>query len=220
MKKENLLKSINLAINWLKGWVVRAGQKLLLHLAFCSYLIRKILILSGKSQGTVCNRRNLLERLQRSESCALLSPSKLQQLPSRPIDGGRATYNPCCISQNSVLFLFLRYWILSVVLTLLPPLDFTGTSYGKGVYFARDASYSMNYSRDGRSKGDYCCMYLSRVLVGEYCKGTPSMIVPPPKRPSQPEILFDSAVDNTKNPTIFVVFSDNQCYPEYLITFT
>ena len=44
--------------------------------------------------------------------------------------------------------------------------------------------------------------------------------MPPPKHPSQPEILFDSTVDSTKNPTIFVVFFDNQCYPEYLITFT
>ena len=87
------------------------------------------------------------------------------------------------------------------------------------MYFAKDASYSLDYSRNGRARGDYCYMYLSRVLVGEYCKGTPRMIVPPPKNPSQPEILFDSVVDNTKNPTIFVVFFDNQCYPEYLITF-
>jgi hypothetical protein len=26
-------------------------------------------------------------------------------------------------------------------------------------------------------------------------------------------------VDNPANPTIFVVFYDNQCYPDYLITF-
>ena len=45
------------------------------------------------------------------------------------------------------------------------------------------------------------------------------MIVPPPKDPSRPEILFDSVVDNSANPTIFVVFFDNQCYPEYLIKF-
>ena len=61
-------------------------------------------------------------------------------------------------------------------------------------------------------------MYLARVLVGQYCVGNPKMIVPPPKSPSRPEILYESVVDNQVNPCIFVVFSDNQCYPEYLIT--
>jgi len=44
------------------------------------------------------------------------------------------------------------------------------------------------------------------------------MIVPPPKNPSRPEILYESVVDNQGNPSIFVVFYENQCYPEYLIT--
>ena len=45
------------------------------------------------------------------------------------------------------------------------------------------------------------------------------MIVPPPKSLSRPEILYDSVVDDIVNPSIYVVFFDNQCYPEYLITF-
>ena len=62
-------------------------------------------------------------------------------------------------------------------------------------------------------------MYLARVLVGQYCVGNGSMIVPPPKDPFRPEILYDSVVDHVANPSIFVVFYDFQCYPEYLITF-
>ena len=62
-------------------------------------------------------------------------------------------------------------------------------------------------------------MYLARVLVGKYCVGNSSMIVPPPKDPTRPEILHDSVVNQLGNPGIFVVFFDNQCYPEYLITF-
>ena len=62
-------------------------------------------------------------------------------------------------------------------------------------------------------------MYLARVLVGQYCVGNRSMIVPPPKDSSRPEILYDSVVNNALNPSIFVVFYDFQCYPEYLITF-
>ena len=62
-------------------------------------------------------------------------------------------------------------------------------------------------------------MYLAKVLVGQYCVGNPSMIVPTPKNPSKPEILYDSVVNSQSSPSIFVVFFDNQCYPEYLITF-
>ena len=40
----------------------------------------------------------------------------------------------------------------------------------------------------------------------------------PPINSEQPEILFDSMVDDTNNPSIFVVYYDNQSYPEYLIT--
>lgn len=61
-------------------------------------------------------------------------------------------------------------------------------------------------------------MYLARVLVGQYCVGKSSMIVPPPKNYLIPQILYESVVDNLDNPSIFVVFFDNQCYPEYLIT--
>ena len=61
-------------------------------------------------------------------------------------------------------------------------------------------------------------MYLARVLVGQYCLGNPNMKVPPEKHPSRPEILYESVVDSQVRPSIFVVFYDNQCYPEYLIT--
>ena len=93
---------------------------------------------------------------------------------------------------------------------------FSGVAFGRGVYFARDASYSVGYAVGGAGSR---YMYLARVLVGQCCVGNSAMIVPPPKNPSSPEILYESVVDNTGNPTIFVVFYDSQCYPEYLITF-
>ena len=95
-----------------------------------------------------------------------------------------------------------------------------GAMYGYGVYFARDASYSVNYAK-GKGEGNdgALYMYLARVLVGQYCQGNSDMKVPPPKDPSRPEILYESVVDNTGNPSIFVVSSDPQCYPEYLIKF-
>jgi len=84
------------------------------------------------------------------------------------------------------------------------------------VYFARDAQYSVPYAKG--DVGDRY-MYLAKVLVGQYCVGNNAMIVPPPKNPSKPEILYDSVVDQMGNPSMFVVFFDNCCYPEYLITF-
>ena len=92
----------------------------------------------------------------------------------------------------------------------------TGVAFGRGVYFARDASYSIRFAGGGVGSR---YMYLARVLVGQYCVGNSAMIVPPPKNPSRPEILYESVVDSTGNPSIFVVFYDSQCYPEYLITF-
>ena len=94
--------------------------------------------------------------------------------------------------------------------------NFPGFSFGRGVYFARDAHYSVGYARGGVGGR---CMYLARVLVGHYCEGNSTWIVPPPKDPSRPEVRYDSLVDQMESPSIFVVFFYNQCYPEYLITF-
>ena len=92
----------------------------------------------------------------------------------------------------------------------------TGTAFGRGVYFARDASYSLGYTGGGGGNG---YMYLARVLVGRFCQGNSSMILPPPRDPTRPDILYNSVVDNPSNPTIFVVFSDYASYLEYLINF-
>jgi len=91
-----------------------------------------------------------------------------------------------------------------------------GTALGHGVYFARDASYSLGYTGGGGGNG---YMYLARVLVGHYCQGRSGMLMPSPKDPIRPDILCDSVVDNPNNPTVFVVFNDNQFYLEYLINF-
>ena len=99
-------------------------------------------------------------------------------------------------------------------------LIFTGTLLGKGVYFARDASISARYASGFRADVGNRCVYLAKVLVGQYCQGNQAKsLVPPPKDPSRPEILFDSVVNDDGSPSIFAVFFDNQCYPEYLIKF-
>ena len=82
----------------------------------------------------------------------------------------------------------------------------------------RDAPYSaqLRYSPADANGDRY--MYLGRVLVGEYAAGLQGMITPP-TRGSDATDAYNSVVDNTLNPSIFVVFYDNQCYPDYLVTF-
>ena len=92
------------------------------------------------------------------------------------------------------------------------------TAYGQGVYFARNASYSIcdTYSRPDEQGNKY--MYLARVLAGEFCKGDSSMRMPPPQSSESDLLLFDSTVDRLDRPSMHVVYHDAQAYPEYLLT--
>ena len=62
-------------------------------------------------------------------------------------------------------------------------------------------------------------MYLAKVLAGKYADGEIGMRQPPPIDQERPDLRFDSVVNTSHDPTIFVIFHDDQCYPEYLITF-
>jgi Poly(ADP-ribose) polymerase catalytic domain len=98
------------------------------------------------------------------------------------------------------------------------------TLYGKGVYFARDASYSayQRYSIPDSQGTQY--MLACRVVVGEYCLGKKDALTPD-VRPGSDNMLFDSTVgpiktsDNMTSPSIFVTYHDAQAYPEYIIKF-
>ncbi|XP_072000956.1 uncharacterized protein [Engystomops pustulosus] len=91
-----------------------------------------------------------------------------------------------------------------------------GTMYGQGSYFARDASYSYNYSTPTPSGSRM--MFVARVLVGDYVMGDPSMKRPPKKR-GRTTRHYDSCVDNPRDPSIFVVFEKHQIFPEYLLEY-
>ncbi|XP_071143630.1 uncharacterized protein [Mytilus edulis] len=91
------------------------------------------------------------------------------------------------------------------------------TMYGQGSYFAVHAEYSHSYTKANTSS-DNRIMFRSKVLVGQFTKGDPSLRRPP-EIPGQFHKLYDSCVDDLQNPQIFVVFDRNQCYPEYLIMY-
>ncbi|PKU42546.1 poly [Limosa lapponica baueri] len=90
-----------------------------------------------------------------------------------------------------------------------------GTSYGKGSYFARDASYSHAYCQPAVKTNT---MFVARVLVGDYVRGNATYVRPPAKSVDGLR-FYDSCVDNELNPSIFVVFEKYQIYPEYMIDY-
>ncbi|XP_050977650.1 protein mono-ADP-ribosyltransferase PARP14-like [Labeo rohita] len=92
-----------------------------------------------------------------------------------------------------------------------------GALYGNGTYFAVDPSYSAQGYSKPDAKG-HKCMYLARVLVGDFTQGRKGLLTPPNKS-SKGVHFYDSVTDKTNNPSMFVIFSDVQAYPEYLITF-
>ena len=56
------------------------------------------------------------------------------------------------------------------------------------------------------------------MLTGEYTVGSAKMEKPPPKNPRiNNAILYDSLVDDERNPSIFVAVKDSQAYPQYLV---
>jgi len=90
------------------------------------------------------------------------------------------------------------------------------TKYGKGVYFARDSSYSSSTTYATPDTQGVQCMFLCCVIVGEYCKGVRDATVPAARHGN---CLFDTTVDDMANPSIYVTYNDAQAYPEYLVRF-
>ena len=60
-------------------------------------------------------------------------------------------------------------------------------------------------------------MYQCKVLTGRTTKGCHTMRVLP--KTSAGQTAYDSATDDVRKPSMYVIFSDTQAYPEYLITF-
>ncbi|XP_036374320.1 protein mono-ADP-ribosyltransferase PARP11-like [Megalops cyprinoides] len=95
-----------------------------------------------------------------------------------------------------------------------------GGSYGKGIYFAKHASFANLYCPVEIHNGTITLktMILARVLVAEFTQGDPWMYRVPSKEQTTTE-FYDSCVNMVTYPNIFVVFDSSQIYPEYLIEF-
>ncbi len=93
--------------------------------------------------------------------------------------------------------------------------------YGRGTYFARDASYAAGDAYSQPDAAGLKRMFLASVLVGDACPGARTDVVPSQPRPGGdgPLDMCDTTVDNAQCPSIFVTYKDQQQYPAHLITF-
>ncbi|XP_052800382.1 protein mono-ADP-ribosyltransferase PARP14-like isoform X2 [Mya arenaria] len=92
------------------------------------------------------------------------------------------------------------------------------TAYGNGAYFAIQSSYSNGFAViDGTGVRR---MFLNKVLTGIYTNGVNGMnYLPERTKLNGIPLLYDSAANNTGNPSMFIIFHDSQAYPEYLIEY-
>jgi len=83
---------------------------------------------------------------------------------------------------------------------------------GVGIYFATNSATSMGYT-GGKQSGKQK-MLLCKVICGSSTNGKHGLRRPPEKNKG---ILYDSVTNGGKS--VYVVFDNNQAYPEYLIEF-
>jgi len=93
---------------------------------------------------------------------------------------------------------------------------YVAVKFGNGVYFARDFSYSAQKLYSPPDKDGLKYVIQARVLTGEFTLGAQNMIEAPERDQG---VRYDSLVNGTNDPTIFVVLLDNRMYPEYIVSF-
>lgn len=94
----------------------------------------------------------------------------------------------------------------------------TATVYGQGVYFAVNSALSVQDQYSPPNADGYKFIFVSKVLTGDFTKGTHSMKTAPLKETGDIPLRYDSVTDDITNPAMFIIFNDTQAFPEYLIT--
>lgn len=83
------------------------------------------------------------------------------------------------------------------------------SAYGKGTYFAKNASYSNSYMHP--NKDGISFMFLCDVVMGKPCLGRSNLEIE--------TNMYHSAVDNFNAPTILVSPFADGAYPRYIVAF-
>jgi len=113
-------------------------------------------------------------------------------------------------SEERLLFHGTREDIINIISSEGFDAKFNKTSaFGKGIYFAEQASYSKNYSN--KEINDISYMFLCNVLIGNPRSGKPGISIDTNK--------YDSACNDLNQPTIVVSPYNDGSYPRYIIAF-
>ncbi|XP_034086265.1 protein mono-ADP-ribosyltransferase PARP15-like [Gymnodraco acuticeps] len=97
--------------------------------------------------------------------------------------------------------------------------SFILSNFLRGRNILVNANYSAQPTYSKPADDGSQLMFVVRVLTGLYTQGQENMRVPPPVSDQEGHDRYDSVVDRVDNPQMYVVFHDNQAYPDYLITF-
>ncbi|XP_012589204.1 PREDICTED: poly [ADP-ribose] polymerase 9 [Condylura cristata] len=89
--------------------------------------------------------------------------------------------------------------------------------FGTGIYFSKKLQNLSRQVKETPTTDKLIYVFEAEVLIGSYCQGHHSNIVPPPLSPGDFE-SHDSVVDMVSNPETFVIFSGTQAMPLYLWT--
>ena len=97
--------------------------------------------------------------------------------------------------------------------------------WGKGIYFAENASYSNGYSY--KNQDGTCSFFYAKVAVGQSVQlpNDASIKQPPLKsnvalQSGFTEERYDSIKGHTGGSDIFIIYENSRAYPQYLITYS
>lgn len=90
--------------------------------------------------------------------------------------------------------------------------------WGKGIYFAENASYSDSYAHRNTSRQKV--LMLTKLLTGEETHVMPHNrgLKFPPNKPNG--VRYDTVTGDTGGSKVYVVYENGRAYPEYLVTYT
>ena len=89
----------------------------------------------------------------------------------------------------------------------------TSGMWGRGLYFAENASYSNGYAH---TAGGQKMFMLAKLLSGEEVNlpSNGSLTSPPPD-----SVRYDTVTGTTGGSKVYIVYENGRAYPEYLVTY-
>jgi hypothetical protein len=86
--------------------------------------------------------------------------------------------------------------------------------WGKAHYFAENASYSCNYSFEVNNSRKF---FFAEIILGDIVSLPKGRYLKPPNKANSLE--YDSIQGFTEGSDVYMVYSNQKCYPRYLVTY-